>query len=186
MGVSAIQRLNHQISPTIRSRMDRKYKQRGYRTQVAAANALSANPAKKLESFGPKHRTCPASAKWCDAPPAQDLLPAGIDFTAKCPRCNAELHSCKQCSFFDTASRFECTQPVSARIPKKESRNQCNFYSPRTTIERETSSSRPLDARQAFENLFRKVKVAVVARIKLGNASNAAVGVEPSCRTNCH
>jgi hypothetical protein len=27
---------------------------------------------------------------------------------------------------------------------------------PRTTIERETSTSKPLDARQAFENLFRK------------------------------
>jgi hypothetical protein len=84
------------------------------------------------------------------------IVPAEIDFTSKCPRCKADLHACKQCTYFDTASRFECTQPVSARIPKKEVNNQCSFYSPRTTVERETSSTKPMDARQAFENLFRK------------------------------
>jgi hypothetical protein len=84
------------------------------------------------------------------------ILPGGIDLQGRCPKCGFELHSCKQCAFFDTASRFECTQPIAARIPKKDAQNHCSFYSPRTTVERETSTSRPLDARQAFENLFRK------------------------------
>ena len=138
--------------------MDRMYKQRGYMDSGGQRERERTErpPAKKTESFGPKTPNLPGKREVVRCAACATLLPTGIDFTGKCPRCNAELHSCKQCSFFDSASRFECTQPVSARIPKKDSRNQCNFYSPRTTIERETSTARPLDARAAFENLFRK------------------------------
>jgi hypothetical protein len=84
------------------------------------------------------------------------LLPTSIDPQGKCPRCGFELHSCKQCAYFDTASRFECTRPIPQRIVRKELKNTCTFYAPRMTVERETSSSRPQDARQAFEDLFKK------------------------------
>ena len=42
---------------------------------------------------------------------------------------------------------------------KKDARNDCTFYEIRVTREKETStpaSLRPNDARQAFENLFKK------------------------------
>jgi len=136
--------------------MDRKYRQRGYQDSGDDRERPTHAPAKKVERFGPKTPNLMGKREVVRCASCAGILPAEIDFTGKCPRCGAELHSCKQCAYFDTASRFECTQPVSARIPKKEARNQCNFYSPRTTIERETSSSKPLDARQAFENLFRK------------------------------
>ncbi len=84
------------------------------------------------------------------------VLPAGIDPQGKCPRCGFELHSCKQCAYFDTSSRFECTRPIPERIARKDTRNECSFYAPRITVERETSTSRPPDARTAFENLFKK------------------------------
>jgi hypothetical protein len=77
----------------------------------------------------------------------------------QCPKCAFELHSCKQCTHFDTSSRFECTQPIPERIPRKDQRNECTFYSIRVMIEKETSTPkalRPNDARQAFENLFKK------------------------------
>jgi len=81
------------------------------------------------------------------------------------------LHCCKQCAYFDTAARFECMKPIPEQIPRKDQRNDCTFYEFRTTIEKDTApsappsnpsaaperlSSRPLDARQAFENLFKK------------------------------
>jgi hypothetical protein len=50
-------------------------------------------------------------------------------------------------------------QPITERIPRKDARNECNFYEMRVTREKETStpaSLRPNDARQAFENLFKK------------------------------
>jgi ribosome-binding protein aMBF1 (putative translation factor) len=77
----------------------------------------------------------------------------------KCPKCNFELHSCKQCTYFDPGSRFECMQPVKERIAKKDLRNDCLVYEIRVTREKETStpaSLRPNDARAAFENLFKK------------------------------
>jgi len=81
--------------------------------------------------------------------------PAG----GQCPKCGFELHSCKQCTYFDPGSRFECMQPVKERIARKDARNDCELYEIRVTREKETStpaSARPNDARAAFENLFKK------------------------------
>ena len=77
----------------------------------------------------------------------------------QCAKCGFELHSCKQCTYFDPGSRFECMQPVKERIAKKDTRNNCTLYEIRVTREKETStpaSARPNDARAAFENLFKK------------------------------
>jgi hypothetical protein len=50
-------------------------------------------------------------------------------------------------------------QPVAERIARKDARNTCLSYSMRVMVEKETSTpapARPNDARQAFENLFKK------------------------------
>jgi hypothetical protein len=94
------------------------------------------------------------------------LLP-GFDVNSPCPRCKADLHSCKQCLFFDTGARFECMKPIPERIPKKDARNACSFYEFRMTVEKDTAptapaaaatatSVRPNDARKAFDDLFKK------------------------------
>jgi hypothetical protein len=87
---------------------------------------------------------------------------------SRCPKCQADLRSCKHCRYFDTGARFECTQPVVARVMTKDLRNDCEFFLPRTSVERETSSPvngngmsggptprAPRDARSAFDDLFR-------------------------------
>jgi hypothetical protein len=98
------------------------------------------------------------------------VLQQGFDPKGKCPKCGFEFHSCKQCAYFDTAARFECMQPISERIPRKDQKNDCRLYEFRTTIEKDTAPSapqagptvsaehvsRPRDARQAFEDLFKK------------------------------
>jgi len=83
----------------------------------------------------------------------------GVSGEGICPKCGFELHSCKQCTFFDPGSRFECMKPVTLRIAKKDMRNECAIFEIRVTHEKETStpaSLRPNDARAAFENLFKK------------------------------
>jgi hypothetical protein len=61
---------------------------------------------------------------------------------------------------------------VPERISPKDAKNKCKFYEFRTTVEKDTapttysqpapagtpppSPSRPMDARQAFEDLFKK------------------------------
>ena len=136
--------------------MERKYRQRGYMDSGGERERSEKRPVHKKEQIGPKTPNMPGKREVSRCASCALVLPVGIDLQGRCPKCGFELHSCKQCAFFDTAARFECTQPITTRIPKKDARNHCNFYSVRTTIERETSTSKPLDARQAFENLFRK------------------------------
>ena len=71
-----------------------------------------------------------------------------------CPRCGAALHSCAQCVHFDTSAPFECQQTIPARIMPKNTRNSCASFTPRTTVERETTAPRQDSARKAFDDLF--------------------------------
>jgi len=57
--------------------------------------------------------------------------------------------------YFDPGRRFECMQPITARVAPKDARNSCTFFAPRTTIERQTGSTAPNSARQAFDDLFK-------------------------------
>ncbi len=136
--------------------MSPKYRQRGYMDSDRDRERPEKKPIHKREQFGPKTPNMPGKREVSRCASCALVLPVGIDLQGRCPKCGFELHSCKQCAFFDTAARFECTQPITTRIPRKDIKNQCSYFSLRTTVERETSSSKPLDARQAFENLFRK------------------------------
>ncbi len=136
--------------------MSPKYRQRGYMDSDRDRERPEKKPVHKREQIGPKTPNMPGKREVSRCASCALVLPVGIDLQGRCPKCGFELHSCKQCAFFDTGARFECTQPITTRIPRKDIRNQCSFYSLRTTVERETSTSKPLDARQAFENLFRK------------------------------
>jgi hypothetical protein len=46
-------------------------------------------------------------------------------------------------------------QPVTARVTPKNAPNSCTFFSPRATVERETTTPRTDDARKAFDDLFK-------------------------------
>jgi len=96
------------------------------------------------------------------------VLTPGFDPNGTCPKCQFELHCCKQCRFFDSGAQFECTQPIQERISPKDAKNACTFYEFRMTIEKDTAPTsytqpaapgsapppgppRHTDARQAFE-----------------------------------
>lgn len=160
--------------------MDRKYSHRGYRDNEKEDR--KARPEKRPPAGGPRGQNdhlgprtprmvgtvTRARCSNCGA-----VLAPGFDPNGTCPKCNAELHSCKQCRYFDSGAKFECMQPVPERITPKDGKNACKFYEFRMTVEKDTaptsyqqpaqaaaapevSPSRPLDARQAFENLFKK------------------------------
>lgn len=153
--------------------MERKYKQRGYQDsgqpQKREKRAPEGHP--RQEQIGPRTPRMVGTITRARCSNCGAVLQPGFDPKGKCPRCGFELHCCKQCAFFDTAARFECMKPIPERIQRKDQRNECTFYEFRTTIEKDTApsapqsgngpaperaSSRPLDARQAFENLFKK------------------------------
>ena len=100
------------------------------------------------------------------------MLAADLDFKGECPKCHAALHCCKQCSYFDPSTRFQCTKPVPLRIAGKDQANECTLFRPRVTVARDSVAAPPSagnaasgggaaprnadDARAAFDNLFKK------------------------------
>ena len=143
--------------------MAAKYRQHGYQDRDEKPRRESGDksgpaPPKKDSTFGPKPVNLPGTRAVSRCTQCGTVL-QGMPSGEKCPKCGFELHSCKECTYFDPGSRFECMQPIKERIAKKDSRNECMFYEMRVTREKETStpaSLRPSDARQAFENLFKK------------------------------
>jgi hypothetical protein len=115
-------------------------------------------PPKRDNTFGPRPVNMPGTRAVSRCAQCGVVL-QGIPTDGKCAKCGFELHSCKQCTYFDPGSRFECMQPVKERIPKKDVRNDCTLFEIRVTREKETSTpavQRPSSARQAFDNLFKK------------------------------
>jgi len=138
---------------------DRKYRQHGYQdTSETPRKKTGEAPAKKKEdTFGPRKLQMPVTHAVSRCSQCGTLLPS--DLPENCPKCGFALHSCRQCSYFDTSARFECMQPVPERIARKDERNNCTFYSISVRVEKQTSTpvaAKPADARQAFENLFKK------------------------------
>jgi hypothetical protein len=139
-----------------------KYRQRGYQDsgderQKREGGGGGDRPAKK-ETFGPRALQMPGTRMVSRCSQCGTILQSGAE-SVQCPKCSFELHSCKQCTYFDPLSRFECMQPIKERIARKDARNDCSLYSIRVTREKETSTpaaAKPADARQAFENLFKK------------------------------
>jgi hypothetical protein len=137
---------------------ERKYRQRGY---MDSGSKDESQPQRrpKTETFGPRPVNMPGTRSVSRCFQCGVLLPAMQDFSGNCPRCGAALHSCKQCAYFDPSARFECRQNIPVRIPRKDAPNTCEWFAPKVTVEKETSSgaTRAEDARRAFENLFKKL-----------------------------
>ena len=132
---------------------DRRYRQQGYRGNSGPRPERPEPPRPPQGTFGILKSQATSRCAACGG-----VLPITADSLTQCPHCRAELHTCRQCSHFDTARRFECAQPVTERIADKRARNECPLFSMMVTVERDTSagSVRPDDARRAFGNLFRK------------------------------
>jgi len=155
--------------------MDRKYGQRGY---MDGGKDRVREPEKPREKPKGKPKGALRDVpRTVNMPGFQEVLrcslcgaivppPVDIGFESQCPKCKADLRTCKNCRHFDTSAQFECTERIPERIVKKDIRNRCEFFVARTSIERETRDSggstanpspvSPSDARNAFDNLFKK------------------------------
>jgi predicted RNA-binding Zn-ribbon protein involved in translation (DUF1610 family) len=138
---------------------DRKYRQHGYQDSGGTREKPSAERPVKKETFGPRALQMPGTHTVSRCSQCGVMLTSVSDPVGQCPKCGFELHSCRQCTFFDTSLQFECMKPIPERIARKDARNECTFYAMRVSLEKETttpSTARPKDARAAFENLFKK------------------------------
>lgn len=164
---------------------DRKYRQRGYNdndrpNHDQIGHSLNGNghkpkpsgPRPPIDVTGPRLPRLVQAVTASRCYSCATTLPPGIDYTGTCPKCNAQLHCCKQCSHFEPSTRFQCTKPIPVRIAIKDQANECPLFSPRVTVAREVTNAqnggmRPTptlntppprnaaDARDAFDRLFR-------------------------------
>lgn len=143
---------------------DRKYRQRGYQDDRADREPQE-RPRPPRGDGAPRsvinrqHRTpnMPGFHDVMRCARCRRTLRSAIGPDTTCPECGSALHTCAQCASFDSGSRFECLQPVAARVFPKDTRNECGHFAPRVTVERRTRSEAaagPRSARQAFEDLF--------------------------------
>ena len=148
---------------------DRRYNQRGYQEGDQRASRPS-------QGFSPEGKRVPVITAYKEtmrcAECGQDLSTAfDIQMESLCPKCNADLHTCRNCKHFDSAARMQCTQTIKERIGKKAAANRCPLFIGRTIVVKELGqasntpttsvprapSSRPVDeARAALERLFKK------------------------------
>ena len=161
---------------------DRKYKQRGYQDDDRERQPRGGKPAQPppqrapgrvlQDERGPKTPNLMAAHEVFRCARCGNLLSVPVGMLDSCSKCGVDLHSCIQCASFDTSARWECTQnaQLSARVSPKDERNSCALMTPRTTVERQTStphSSSPSSgnssgssassnsARKAFDDLFK-------------------------------
>lgn len=50
----------------------------------------------------------------------------------ECIACHADLHSCKNCHFYDAKVYNECREPAADVVKEKDRSNFCDFYQPRS------------------------------------------------------
>ena len=164
---------------------DRKYRQHGYMDTDRDGKGFHSDdrpkpqgPRPPIDVTGPRLPRLVQHVAASRCYNCSTALPADIDFTGNCPKCNAALHCCKQCSHFEPSTRFQCLKPIPVRIPVKDKNNECTSFTPRVTVAREGTASSPApppsqnhhqpqgqgspgprnadDARSAFDRLFKK------------------------------
>src|ERR1700678_2283514 len=170
---------------------ERKYRQNGY--QDSGSRDFSNNgprrderpkpqgPRPPLDVTGPRLPRMVQSVTAARCFNCSTTLLPDIDFKGKCPKCGAALHCCKQCSYFEPSTRFQCLKPVPVRIAGKDQANECTLFKTRFTVARDAapppasngygssngSSVRlpnaaaprnATDARAAFDSLFKKIE----------------------------
>jgi hypothetical protein len=146
---------------------DRKYRQRGYQDEPRQREAPREKrppepraPGRLLQdASGPKTPKLMASHEVFRCSRCGNRLALPVEIGGRCDRCGTDIHSCIHCTSFDTSARWECSHPqVTARVAPKDERNECAFFVPRTTVERQTGTpGQPAvsSARQAFDDLFK-------------------------------
>ncbi len=140
--------------------MAQKYRQRGYKDSDGGGQE-NRHSQPKPSREGPRSPRMPGfhevrRCAICGVQLSQSFTE--IEPSSQCPKCSADLYTCKNCVYLDPARRFECSQPIPERIPRKNVRNDCQFFQARITVEKITTSGseKPKDARDAFEDLFKK------------------------------
>jgi len=89
----------------------------------------------------------------CGTPlPADTPLP--LSRRSKCSHCNADLHVCRQCRFYDTSRNNSCSEPMAERVVNKEKANFCGYFEPSPSAFGAAENSESRESREKLDALF--------------------------------
>jgi len=144
---------------------DRKYRHRGYQDDDRDRQPQKKHERPKTDGVrrydsAPRGRGlgAPTKVSFKCARCGHELAQPKIAIDTNCASCGDALHSCSNCSFFNTGARFECQQPIAKRVESKAKRNECKFFKPKAVrdLKVETPEGSSNDPRAAFDALFKK------------------------------
>lgn len=139
---------------------ERKYRQRGYQDgdRPSEPRPRPQGPRPDRMETGPRGRGlgAPTSTVFRCRVCGEKHAVASVTFDSTCFRCGNDLHTCSNCSHFDTARPNECRKPVFQRVSNKSKRNRCEYFAPNTIREFTPEPAAANDPRAAFDALFRK------------------------------
>jgi hypothetical protein len=73
-----------------------------------------------------------------------------------CPRCDADLHSCRNCDFYDPSKNNQCSEPQAEWVRDKEAANYCDYYRPCAKARGVAPGPSKADAaKKRFDSLFK-------------------------------
>jgi len=75
-----------------------------------------------------------------------------------CPNCDADLHCCRNCRFYDPGKHNECAETQAEWVRDKEASNYCGYFQPNPVLLASGSGpgvSKQDDAKKRFDSLFR-------------------------------
>ncbi len=138
--------------------MSRKYRQRGYQDGDRDSGARRGPGGPRPPREGPRGRGLgkPTETVFKCARCGARVLETDVALDAACAECGSDLHSCTNCTYFDSSAPNECRQPIEARIPSKSKRNECELFQAKTVQQFASDSEGPApsDAKSAFDDLF--------------------------------
>ena len=71
-----------------------------------------------------------------------------------CPQCDRDLHSCRNCNFYDPSKNNQCSEPQAEWVRDKEAANYCDYYRPNPVLSAKSSSPASA-AKKKFDSLFK-------------------------------
>ncbi|MGA8185577.1 MAG: hypothetical protein WB819_18275 [Terriglobia bacterium] len=73
-----------------------------------------------------------------------------------CPNCDADLHCCRNCRFYDPGKHNECAETQAEWVRDKEASNYCGYFQPNPVLLASGSGpGKQDDAKKRFDSLFR-------------------------------
>lgn len=83
-----------------------------------------------------------------------DDLPLPLSRRAECPSCDADLHVCVMCEFYDTRVAKSCRETIAEEVKDKQRANFCDYFRARAGVAASHADAAGEDARAKLEALF--------------------------------